>query len=202
MSRAIRAYPLEEAPPSFGAWVDSGVPVSVCPAVASALARAFPAIVASALDAVARLAVFWPHPPVAGPAWRVPAPAAVELSADPAVGSREADPALAGASGPTRHSARIAQPVEKDWEFRSDESPTEDRLGWVVAVAKRRSDSPDGPPGGRWEACWTVGCSLHPVCPHSDWGHLAVPAGHCDGLVAEGHSPAQFPVSSPEEACS
>ena len=56
--RSIMAYPLEEGPPSFEAWAGSGVPAAVCPAVVSALAPAFAAIVASALYAVARLAAF------------------------------------------------------------------------------------------------------------------------------------------------
>ena len=125
------AYPLEDALPSSEAWADSGVPAAVCLAAVSAHVRAFPVIVVSALDAVARPAVFWRHPPVAGRAWRVPALAVVELSDDPVAGLREADPALAGASGPTRCSAKLPQPAEVDLEPRSDELLEEEQSDWA-----------------------------------------------------------------------
>ena len=124
-------YSLEDGPLSFEAWAGSGVPAAVCPVIAFAPAHAVAVIVVSALDVVARLAVFWPHPPVAGRAWRVPAPAVAELSDDPVAGSREADPALAGASGPIRCSARIAQPAEGELESRSDELLAQEQSDWV-----------------------------------------------------------------------
>jgi len=56
--RSIKAYPPEEEVPFFEAWAGSGVPAAVSPAAVSVLARAFPAVVASAFDAAARLAAF------------------------------------------------------------------------------------------------------------------------------------------------
>ena len=137
MPLAIRASPLEDGPPSFGAWTGSVVPVSVCPAVASALARAFPVIVASALDVVAQPAVFWGHPPASGGDWRFPAFAFAERSDDPDPVSLEADPALAVASGPTRHSPRVLRPAEGS---RSYDLPEVGPSDWIEVVANRRLD--------------------------------------------------------------
>jgi len=92
---------------AFEAWTDFAVPVSVSPPTVSALPRVFAAIAVFALDAAARLAVFWPHLPVAARVLRVPDPAAAGLSAGPAPALHGADPALAGASCPTRHSGRV-----------------------------------------------------------------------------------------------
>ncbi len=187
--RSIKAYPLEEGTPSFEASADSGAPAAVCPGAVSALVRASPAIVAFALDAVAPPAVFWPHQPAAGRAWRVPALAAAELSVDPVAGSREADSVPAGASGPTRRSAKIAQPAERELESRLDELLLGQPSDWVVVVVKRRSDYPGVPPGGHSEGSRSAVCSVSPACLHSDWRHSAARAGRCGGPVAaEGYS--------------
>jgi hypothetical protein len=169
--------------------VGSGVPAAVLPGAVSALARAVAVIVAFALDAVARLAVFWPHPLAAGRAWRVLALAVAELSADPVPASREADPALAGASGPTRCSATVAQLAAGEQEPRSDELPEEELSDWVVVVAKRYSNYRDVPQDGHSEGCSAAVCSGLPACWHSDWHHSAARADRCDGLeAAEGYS--------------
>src|SRR5258706_300901 len=89
------------------AWTASGVPAAVSPATLSGLPRVVAVNAASAVDVAAPPAVFGPHPPVAARVSRVPAPAAAGLSADPVPAARGADPALAGASGPTRRSRRV-----------------------------------------------------------------------------------------------
>jgi hypothetical protein len=166
--------------------VGPGVPVSVCPAVASALALAFPVIVLFALDVVARLAVFWGHPPVSEGDWRFPAFAFAERSDDPAPASPEADPALADASGPTHYSQRAVQPAQGS---RSDELPEVGPSDWIEVVAKRCLDQQDDPPGGHLEIWETVGCSAPPAFLHSDWHHSAALVGQGDGLeVTEGYS--------------
>src|SRR6266852_1206136 len=118
----------------FGAWPGSAAPASVCPPTVSALPHVFAAIVASGLDAAVRLAVFWRHPPVAARVSCVAGLAAAGFSAGPGPASRGADPALAGASCPIRHSQRVESRAVAERGSRLDGLSKADQDDWLVPL--------------------------------------------------------------------
>jgi len=181
--RAWRARATALAAAPFLAWLASaGVHSVVFVAMPSALQRAFATIPGSAADVAARLAVFWPHRPVAALPLRVPAPAAAGLPGVPAAALRGADPVLAGAFCPARRSWSVGQRAAVEVEPRSDVRPMR-VADWLVAarcsvlLAGRRAD----PVGGSaavpaWSRlAWSFPVSLGDQQADPEDGSAAVP---------------------------